>query len=117
MQIKNSVRTLTLASMLAMSVLSPLAAVQVHADTNQGSGSGSGSSTTQCETSSGMFDPATGASYKAGTKVDVNTKVGDTSDHKQWTCNADGSWHEALIIQTSRFPLPVGPLPVRAIAP
>jgi hypothetical protein len=90
-----------------LSTVSPLA-VHVYAADNQGSGSGSGSSSTQCETTGGMLDAATGTSYKSGTKVDVGTKVGDTSDHKTWTCNADGSWHEALIFQPGRF-RPVAP--------
>jgi hypothetical protein len=101
MQIRTHVRTLTLAAALVFSTIGPLT-VHVYAADNQGSGSGSGSSSTQCETSSGMFDPATGTSYKAGTKVDVGTKVGDTSDHKTWTCNADGSWHEALVLPPHR---------------
>jgi hypothetical protein len=109
-QIQNQIRTLTLASMLALSVMSlPALQLSVHAEPNTGSGSGSGSSSTQCETSSGMFDPPTGKSYKSGTKVDVGTKVGDTSDHKTWTCNADGSWHEALILTQPVRELPAEP--------
>ncbi len=109
MQIRQSVRTLSLAAALAFSVLSPVA-VHIHAEPNTGSGSGSGSAKVQCETSSGMFDPATGVSYKSGTKVDVGTTVGDTSDHKKWKCNADGSWHEALVLPPPRpgLPRPIG---------
>jgi hypothetical protein len=113
MQILNSVRTMALASALVFSTVSPLA-IHAYAADNQGSGSGSGSGSTQCETSSGMFDPATGTSYKSGTKVDVGTKVGDTSDHKTWTCNADGSWHEALILPV-RQNRPAAPASVGAI--
>ena len=111
MPIRTYLRTLSLASALALSVLSPVA-VHIHAEPNTGSGSGSGSGSAkvQCETTSGMFDPATGVSYKSGTKVDVGTKVGDTSDHKTWNCNADGSWHEALVLPPPRpgLPRPIG---------
>jgi hypothetical protein len=94
MQIKNSVRTRSLASMMVFSVMSPLA-VQVHAEDN--TGSGSGSAKFQCETNAGDFDPATGVGYKQGTKVDTGTTVTNSDTHKKYKCVDQQGWVEQMI--------------------
>ncbi len=114
MTIRNQFRTLTLASMLAVSIMSPLAA-HVSADTNQGSGSGSGSAKFQCATNPGDFDPPTGVYYKSGTNVDPGTEVTNSDTHKKYKCVDQQGWVEEMVFTAPPLrSLPVSIMPVSA---
>ena len=106
MQIKNSVRTLTLASMLTMSVLSPFA-VQVHAEANSG-GSGNASVPGDC-TADQAYQSADGATkFQKGDNIAQGTKVravdgnGNVNQNATYKCDG-GKIIVALIIQPGRF--------------
>src|SRR4051794_29773779 len=106
MQIKNSVRTLTLASMLTMSVLSPFA-VHVHAEAN--SGSGTASVPGDCTADQGYQSSDGKTNYKSGDNIPQGTKVhaidpnGNVNQNATYKCD-HGKVVVALTVQTGRFP-------------
>lgn len=107
MQIRNQVQTLTLAAMLAFSVMSPLAA-HVSAAPNDGGGSGSGSASVTCGTMNGDKDVYTGAQYKDGGTVSQGTEVNRKGESKVQICSSDGTWHDLgrMVQPSSHLPVP-----------
>ncbi len=118
MQIKHSVRTLTLASMLTLSVLSPFAA-HVHAEANTGSGSPSVPGDCTADQS---YQGLNGTKFAKGDNIPQGTKVkavdpnGNVNENATYKCDG-GKIVVALTIQPGRF-LPVRPINVGvAVAP
>jgi hypothetical protein len=109
MQIKNSVRTLTLASMLVFSVMSPLAA-HVHAEAvATGGGSVPGDCTADQSyqnaqpNSDGTYTKySKGDNIPQGTSVKAVDPAGNVNNNATYKCN-NGSINPALVIQTGRF--------------
>jgi hypothetical protein len=110
MQIKNSVRTLTLASMLVFSVMSPLA-VHVHAEANTGSGNASvpGDCTADqgYQSADGKTNYSKGDNIPQGTKVHAVDPNGNVNQNATYKCD-NGKVVVALTIQPGRF-RPVAP--------
>jgi hypothetical protein len=109
MQIKNSVRTLTLASMLVFSVMSPMA-VHVHAEPNSG---GNASVPGDCTADQGYQSADGKTNYSKGDNIPQGTKVhavdpnGNVNNNATYKCD-NSKIVVALVIQTGRF-RPVGP--------
>ncbi len=119
MQIKHSVRTLTLASMLAFSVLSPLAA-QVHAEAN--SGSGNASVPGDCTADQSYQRTDTGTGYSKGDNIAQGTKLyavdpnGNVNKNATYKCD-NGKIVVALSIPPGHFRPVVPPAGVSSALP
>ncbi|HTE86693.1 MAG TPA: hypothetical protein VK821_18410 [Dehalococcoidia bacterium] len=125
MQIKNSVRTLTLASMLTLSVLSPFA-VHVHADTSGGSGGpsvpGDCTDNNQAYQNANANADGTHTQFPKGQNIPQGTSLqavdpnGNVNDTAKYKCTNGKVGVATLVIQPGRF-RPVGPVAGAATLP
>ena len=126
MQIKNSVRTLTLASMLTLSVLSPLA-VHVSAATNDG-GSGGPSVPGDCTDKDQAYQNANanadgthtqfpkGQNIPRGTSLQAVDPNGNVNQNAKYKCDNGKVGVATLVIQPGRF-RPLAPSAGAAMVP
>jgi hypothetical protein len=109
MNIHSHIRTLTLASMLAASVMSPLA-VHVHAQDN---GSGGGSVPGDCKADQAYQSVDGNSKFKSGDNIPQGTNLravdpnGNVNQNAKYKCD-NGKVVVALVIQPGRF-RPVAP--------